>query len=207
MNVKDCTRFIQYGTPRTGSTFQFYLVLVILRISKDTRPIIKQHQLDSHNSCLFVSRIGQSIRDASLKHETVLKVQNFNRFSEYPEEQIASVFRLFNLSASHEHTVLVHMRLWMILRRCCGTQSSESHRKQVHTNTDGIFDENTANCHIYNMSAIENAVLQRSWKGDIVIEYARPPLYKGFCEHEDAKLKRGLDFNDMIYKPHNVFRF
>ena len=206
-DVNTCDSFVQYGTPRTGSTFQFYLLLVILRSLNESRPIHKTHaEVKDPRKCLFVSRVGQSITDKYLRKKKVIHVQEFVHLSQYPEDEVAKVSSLFNLSASKEHQVLVHMRLWMILRQCCGTQSSKAHRKQIHTNITGVFNENTVNCHLYNIHAVEDAILHSTLGkgGNIVIEYQRPPFRKGFCQEEDAKLKSGLDFNPSTAVVHLV---
>ena len=202
-DVNTCDSFVQYGTPRSGSTFQFYLLLIVLRSLNESRPVHKTHkEVKDPHECLFVSRKGRSITDEYLREQRVIHVQEFAHFSQYPENEVAKVSSLFNLSAAKEHQVLVHMRLWMILRQCCGTQSSTVHRKQIHTNMTGVFDENTVNCHLYNIPAVEDAILQSTLgKGkNVVIEYNRPLLRRGFCQAEDAKLKRGLDFNEKTYR-------
>ena len=102
----------------------------------------------------------------------------------------------YNLSKSDSFIVREYMRIWMILRQCCGFQSSQIHRDELH-GCNVMRDRGRDDypwCELYNITVVEE-------------EYVKTRLAKRFnanrlighevgtCALQDEQMRNGIDFN------------
>lgn len=149
---------VQYGTPRTGSTFQWYLLC--------TAANMKLHDLGEGSvHCAFApnaSNAEQAIREHG--HKLVLKMhqpppascksggcfvftshtdnrpkwpgtlyqQVSTRLLVAPLAEVSRYEAAFDLSAADVTALHGYFRYWSVLRECCGSQMSLEYRLRLH---------------------------------------------------------------------------
>jgi hypothetical protein len=183
-------RFVQVGTPRTASTYQWYLICAILRarsLSKynssshatctprerngDRLPhwrLLKLHSLkegaqipDKPNypkTIIFVSRGRDDVKDRlhrdsdlddihlARTHSTpepglacVAHIQDYTTFSQEANIVDPAYINFFGMTATEVDQVTAHLKLWQILRTCCGGQASFDMRASLHNGKARCF--------------------------------------------------------------------
>lgn len=205
----ECKTLLQYGTPRTGSTYQFTILNAINVLRENKWEISKTHegQKSKRGTCLFVSRKKKSISDKWISEAGAIYVQEYDVFAAYPLHEIENYVPLFNLSKNEYNRLYTFMKYWSIVRRCCGSQSSIDYRNRIHglhTLHHKFETVDYVDCDIYNISRVEELLYQTSvsklMQGKVIIESKRPKAHLGFCKREEKKLKAGFDFNGIRWR-------
>uniref|UniRef100_A0A7S3K1Q8 Uncharacterized protein n=1 Tax=Aureoumbra lagunensis TaxID=44058 RepID=A0A7S3K1Q8_9STRA len=202
------TLVIEYGQPRTATTLQY-------TIAKHMA-LLKNHELGIQTPSFgFKSRI----------HFTDLKVNNIWKthrleFSSLVNQTNISVLlltttHLFGAAyiqlmeeVEQDPTSVVddrtYIRFWDLLRLCCGTQQSISHRLYLHgcPPLRPWFSVRSPHCEIYNLTAVEeiayfaeNAFGDRPFVNPFTIEDHRGDERIGSCAKVEKKIIDGIDFN------------
>lgn len=232
MCLENCTSYLQVGSFRSASTFQWYLILTILRAKYPTEVDVgKTHKLTKamlNHTCVFVSRFSkvyhgypvlsiknsiiQSVRvKAASTNSCIVSIQEYTQASSYPELEILKYSELFKLNASLTRHVWTHMKYWMILRRCCGLQSSKDYRKLVHMSalnrTVGInslahkpINPDYPACEVYDLEQVEglflNTYLSRRIKRQhLYLEYNKTEIQNGTCKRDKQRISEGFELS------------
>jgi hypothetical protein len=158
LNLAEAKIIMQVGTPRTGSTFQWYLLC--------TAANMKLHDLGEGSvHCAFApnaSNAEQAIREHG--HKLVLKMhqpppascksggcfvftshtndrpkwpgtlyqQVSTRLLVAPLAEVSRYEAAFDLSAADVTALQGYFRYWSVLRECCGSQMSLEYRLRLH---------------------------------------------------------------------------
>lgn len=120
------------------------------------------------------------------------------------------------------------LKYWEIHRKCCGSQSSKSWRKALHDDGGRtiipIRDTfSSPDCHVYNLRMVEQMVINSTVCRTYLDIMPHPPPhispksfmmhkwidqtalsnticpYNGLCKQEFDLMKKGYDFNGMVY--------
>lgn len=92
--------------------------------------------------------------------------------------------------------VRAYLRLWVQLRRCCGTQQALSNRLRLHgcslpTSGPGSKTGSDVQCESLNLTAIETSLAATN----LVARKVVAPPRIGRCAEEEAALRGGREFN------------
>lgn len=181
--------------------------------------VLKHHTINkikqNCGSCYFVSVRGKLPTSKC----SIAYVQKYENVLKNPDSEVINYAKLFQLKEHETVNLISHMRVWKILRQCCGTQSSIYHRSYIHLKSRNITDysiysymsryrkELDSSCEIYNISEVENTFihnhLTQTWLRNslsIPIEYERKNFVPGYCLFEDKKIYDDIDFNDVKFK-------
>jgi hypothetical protein len=153
---------VQYGTPRTGSTFQAHLLCSAARLvdmlnatrahdgivkciyAENTtvavrliqefghRIVIKMH---SRPPAFCLNRrcaVFTSHRTANLLWPEAVYQQVESRLTVAPLAEISHYQASFHLSAADVDALRAYMRYWSLIRQCCGLQMSTQYRLFLH---------------------------------------------------------------------------
>jgi hypothetical protein len=201
----NCTILVQYGEPRSGSTFQFWLLQSISALKGFRYRVEKTHAAPDianiTSPCIF-----RSLKQRRDRREYAY-TQLYPNFSAHPMAEVKNLGLLFGLNNDKLRQLHVHMKYWSILRRCCGSQSSIDHRNKMHRKATALLHPfetyDFVECNMYVMPQVEHYLTQttvyqllRKAKMKVVLEFHRPPWTPGYCKKADEKLRDGLDFND-----------
>ena len=200
----NCRTLLQYGEPRSGSTFQYWLLESISALKKFRYNVSKTHRRPNFNKispeCVF-----RSVK-TNWDHDVYAYTQRYSEFSAHPLTEVKKLGILFDLDKNELRQLHAHMKYWSILRRCCGSQSSIDHRNQMH-NSNQLHHSFEAydfmECNMYNISQVELYItrttvyrLLKQAQRSLIVEFYRPPWHLGYCQKADQKLRDGFDFND-----------
>lgn len=123
----------------------------------------------------FNQRFAPDVSDKGLekfaklnRHIQVVHAQDYTDFVRQGLGLIWLKYKpMFNLSDSETAQVAMHMKLWSVLRVCCGPQASIDHlmstlsrNKSDVPHLHGREDPDSPSCEFYNLGAIESAFLQ-----------------------------------------------
>lgn len=206
----------QYGSNGTASTLQWYATCSILRLcalrhSKaatdvdcglTARPnaegkfatIAKSYadKVNSHNAtvlCTSENAVAPSPRCAHVQSLSALVAQG----------QVAEIHRLaaaFGLDENETGHLQHHLRLWDIVRKCCGFQASQ---QRHHENAGTYQEHDPANpmCTLYNLAEVEDKLLQtklgRSFEVLVTAGGRSNPKFKsGYCKLTRDKVAEGV---------------
>jgi len=151
---------VQYGTPRTGSTFQWWLLCTVARLKLggnsggDSRiPCLYAPnstyaaQLIQEHRHRVVIKMHASPPDSCLNHRCLVFTSHTSAAALWPEavyqqvphrlltSSLAEVSRYrahFNLKPAEFEAVQGYLRYWSVLRQCCGKQMSLQYRLLLH---------------------------------------------------------------------------
>lgn len=208
----NCIHLVQYGKPRTGSTFQFAILDAINVLKGNAYTLTKTHITPSHllDKCVFVSQKQKSVDQTWLERHPVLHIQKYEIFSRYPLHEIEAYTSIFNLTNDERNKLHVYMKYWNIIRRCCGSQASVDYRNMIHgiKKRKHLFETvDFMDCSIYNITEVERLLFKTTianrMQNGIVVEYNRPKAQPNYCKKEKKKLYLGYDFNGKILLPAN----
>ena len=141
-----------------------------------------------------------------------LLFQNYSNFVLHKgmQYEVSAVSDLFCLTPNEKKNVWHYMRLWAIIRQCCGSQASAEERNHLHGLTNKVHAKNDkagrAFCEIYNLTRVEvglfDTVLGRFFKTHLSSYGGTgdPTIGPGFCTRTRAKIKSGYDFNNFKWK-------
>ena len=176
-------RVIQYGTPRSGSTFQFALACLALRLAHRPRPVrctyadkvsrppdelevLKTHEPPPAALLPGVALLTSgSLGDARWDRQLLSKAaaghsQGYATFSRCPLDEVPTVSGLLGVRDAADVAALVDfMRLWSVLRRCCGPgMAVEAKLALLGCPPDRRVSDGSARCGRYNLAAVESAL-------------------------------------------------
>eukprot|EP00421_Protoceratium_reticulatum_P019636 CAMPEP_0168387484 /NCGR_PEP_ID=MMETSP0228-20121227/15969_1 /TAXON_ID=133427 /ORGANISM="Protoceratium reticulatum, Strain CCCM 535 (=CCMP 1889)" /LENGTH=305 /DNA_ID=CAMNT_0008400721 /DNA_START=91 /DNA_END=1005 /DNA_ORIENTATION=+ len=85
--------------------------------------------------------------------QSILTLRGYLMVGDYAE--------IFSLSDAEKKEMLHYMRHWTVLRQCCGPQLSQDWRNKLQgkNSTRSRSDPNYPACEVYNMDALESALL------------------------------------------------
>ena len=155
------TGFVQYGVPRSGSTYQFVLLCLAVRLKfldvgdipcrfTTDLSVVRPHEVwkvhtypttQAKNYTLVVSVPSRSSAAASRIQEDVnatkrlpqpAAVQFLDEMQLAPLLEVSKYSWLLGLSADDEVLLRSYMRWWEVLRRCCGPQQSVQNVLRLH---------------------------------------------------------------------------
>lgn len=198
---------VQYGTPRSGSTFQYILLCLLARFRTpetrcryerspisvyDENVVVKTHEVPlivgaGERYLLFTSR---SSKEPVLGRKVEVE-QLYESFAQRPSEEVRRYSATFGLTEAEVVSVTAYMRYWSILRQCCGPQQSKTHRQQLHGCVPSLSPEATTYpaCEMYNLTAVEEL-------------FASLPLFRvspvhkvGSCARDEAQIRAGREIN------------
>jgi hypothetical protein len=165
----------------------------------------KTHQRPFHNPCThyFTSSFSKSkLLNYSVVH------QHYADFVKHPLATVEDYAPVFNLTKTMVHEVQVHLRWWMIIRQCCGYQSSQDQRSRLHNSQwrrHKDYDYDYVNCEVYNLDNVEKEFLKTRLAREFTpwVQYVREDLTlvsdaavsPGFCNRTNQDMIRGMDFN------------
>ena len=134
--------------------------------------------------------------------------QYYPDFVKHPLATVEDYAPVFNLTTDMVHDVQVHLRWWMIIRQCCGYQSSQDQRNRLHGNSmrrHHPYDYDYVNCDVYNLDEVEKAFLDTKLARQYTpwVQYVREDFSSlrdtavapGFCNRTNRDIIRGMDFN------------
>lgn len=198
-------RIVQYGIPRTASTFQWTILCKTMQMLhpdqarcsyEDTvtevgpYEVVRTHKMppkSDGNVLVFTStRDGQELWPDSVY------VQNLESVIEDPIAEIEKYRKIFSLSASETAKLQDYMKYWMPIRECCGVGMSLARRQKLH------FCPVTAKdygCDQWDLTSAELHHTQTAlWSG------GKYPDYNiGFCANGDRRIKDGEDWNKKLF--------
>eukprot|EP00966_Prymnesium_polylepis_P206561 4785590-Prymnesium_polylepis.3 len=134
--------------------------------------------------------------------------QHYPEFVKHPLATVEDYAPVFNLTRTMVHEVQVHLRWWMIIRQCCGYQSSQDHRNKLHgfaSRRHQPYDHDYVNCDVYRLDEVEKAFLETKL-ARLYIPYAQfvredmsslrdTAISPGFCNRTNREILNGRDFN------------
>jgi hypothetical protein len=217
------TSIIQWGTPRLGTTFQYTLLCLIVKMKhmpnennvrcdemgSPTRNIgpdmvmkthYRPHPVNFTNYLLFTAaRSSDPVWNGSAYQ------QQYGQFLAAPLEEVKRYQPIFNLTAKEVHSAMAYMRYWSIIRRCCGSQQSLVNRQRLHgcKPSEPITSPQYPACETYNLTAVEE-LLHRLPGYQLFPFYPRMesshgvgrPHYVGYCAETEHKIvEERKDFN------------
>ena len=181
----NATGFVQYGVPRSGSTYQFVLLCLAVRLkyldisdvpcrfttnASLVRPheVWKVHTYPSAvpNYTLAVSVPSRSSAAAAQIQDDLnaskglpqpAVVQFLDEMQLAPLLEVSKYSWLLGLSAHDEVLLRSYMRWWEVLRRCCGPQQSVQNVLRLHgcPPTTEVDADDYAGCEAYNLTQVE----------------------------------------------------
>ena len=225
---RDAIKIIQVGQMRSGSTFQWYVLCSIMRLR---HPLEEVHCNDDEKILSYDSRIqvikthGQSLHHYfyivpkeklfffySVKSDYPVNdvdISYTQRYEDLTRREVGVLLdyqKMFSLSDLDTQLLFQHMRYWMIIRRCCGSQQSYDNRLKLHNSTSprakAFISYDYLSCDIYDLDLVEEMFLQTNlsqrYPDDLYSANVRPTenIKKGFCRQSAEKIKAGYDFND-----------
>jgi hypothetical protein len=131
-------------------------------------------------------------------------------YTDFVREGLAVLHRvyrpMFQLSEKSTLRVHRHMKLWQVLRTCCGSQQSLQHRAVLHNFSvraqhyhNQAYDD--PDCETYNLAQLEAAFLEtdlaRAYPRELYFSEGRGSLeriYEGACNAWEKKIRAGYDF-------------
>ncbi|KAL1504440.1 hypothetical protein AB1Y20_010846 [Prymnesium parvum] len=148
------------------------------------------------------SHLPQKLLPYSVVH------QHYAELVRSPLAAVEAYAPVFNLTREMVREVQMHLRWWMIIRQCCGYQSSQDHRNQLHGfagRRHAEFDYDYVNCDVYQLPVVERAFLSTRLARQYIpwIQFVREDVSllrdtsvsPGFCNRTNADIRRGMDFN------------
>ena len=229
----DHSKLLQYGESRSGSTFQWYTICSLMRacaLKRGAAPESVCCQKPSRcpsNATAFVSKVHtppvgmphahifRSERDGHVDGKFAVR-QRYDELIDQGAYIVHSYASLFpSLRRSDFDVVVAHMRLWAILRQCCGSQQSLESRLALHNSTLSPRRPKRAvdhsQCRMYNLAEVERLMLatalgQRhpesiwlSWREDqfVTLPLDDVRIRPGFCSRTNAAIANGADFNNI----------
>ena len=149
---------VQFGTPRTGSTFQFWLLCTAAKMKAqalgagnvtcmfapsqpDAENAIRQHGhrlvLKTHHEVPASCKSGgcfvfTSDTTNTPKWPGTLYQQLLARLLVAPLAEVSNYQAAFDLSAADITALEGYFRHWSVLRECCGSQMSVEYRLSLH---------------------------------------------------------------------------
>ena len=239
--------FLQYGVPRTATTLQFITVRACLcAIGHTSAHVSKTHNASSATragrigTVLFVTSGAHSptyLFDSLRGHEpwqvearklenaweipnaSIWYVQNVAAVAKRDWKIIEDYREVFDLNEQEFGAVVQFMRLWDVLRRCCGPQMSLDYRMRLYSEKDyapHLTSQSMAwdACEMYDIDQVEllfmQSILVKKCKGvapgsinladSLEDGLAWSKLNGTFCSlYRNAAIHEKLKFNQ---KPH-----
>jgi hypothetical protein len=203
-------RIIQYGTPRTGSTFQHKLLCLVVRMrlnstapwcgwrrgrirDDDIEGIGANSVIKTHTSPKLSRRASDAVvftsqKDTSIFAGSVVS-QTMATFSMCPLNEVQRYRAFFGLTDAQVLAIRAYLRFWMIIRQCCGLQQSKINRQRLHgcPTSVGTDSPRYPACEAYNVTAVEKLLSELE-----AFRFQRVPLQ---CAKDEAEIIGGLDFN------------
>ena len=225
---------VQYGTPRTGSAFQFHLLCIMARMSllsfnnhsnvvcSFAKNASEAEALIQKNGHLLVLKMHDRPPDVCRNKGCFVFSSHTNHEEKWPEsiyQQVLSEFRstplkisssyktTFNLNENFVDKLQGYMRYWSILRQCCGNQMSQHQRLILHGCADTISTDSLSYpaCELYNRNELSN-LLSRTFVVRMKLETPVIHDYNAYCNAEDQKIIEGNDFNGAVFKGCDTLR-
>ena len=207
---------VQWGQPRSGSTFQYTLLCLIAKMrGRGTSPeptcnfaptlsadmlqpntVFKTHRRPpaTSNYSLFVSHGDERLETSGLPEPVVVQTlaRNKDLLNEVDRYRAA-----FGLSPDETEHIYGYMRYWSILRRCCGLQQSKYNRLRLHGCAVPIAVDSLEfpMCEAYNLTEVEVLFTQTRLYSYLQTDGQHTP---GTCEADEQLLRGGLEFSGTI---------
>lgn len=183
--LKPPYRIVQYGIPRSGSTFQTHLLHAIVSLKQpnshiqfmvnsknledDSSFLVKTHKFDDrlmqiaeqHDVSTFTSKslVGTSDRDMIMNNFTypVLYTQTKENLLNCSLCEVDHYSKIFGLTKKEVEDIKQYMKYYEIIRRCCGYQMSKYEMKRLNgcNMTKYRSLPSYPNCEAYNKTDIE----------------------------------------------------
>ena len=221
--LKPPFRVVQNGQPRTGSTFQTTLLYAIMSVKSppgskvliESRNreklhdavvdgilsnhsfIVKTHAGDNNNLFLeILQRIGiVSVFSSGARAPFAMYNQQLDRLLNCSLCEVDRYKALFGMTNAEVAMVKEHMRMYQILRRCCGSQMSKYRRLQLHNCDYEQFKSypDYPWCENEDLHAVETAFAQ----SPVPYHLSNSPKWNwnkpGDCDRIDQYIIEGLD--------------
>lgn len=184
------SRFVQYGVPRTATTLQFISMRACLcAIGHTSAQVIKAHNLSRvinqarTGAVLFVTS-GKGFDSPSpyepwqfearelenawkIPKGSIWYVQNVAAVAKLEWKIVTDYKEIFGLSKEQFGPVVQFMRLWDVLRRCCGPQMSLDYRMRMYGKKGyrpHLTSESVAwdACDLYDIDQVERRYMRSS---------------------------------------------
>jgi hypothetical protein len=140
---------VQYGVPRSASTFQWTLLCLIARMkatpgtpvdcyyqetdrpveSVGPRTVVKTHVPPIHGGPFHVFA---SIRSGHDGWPTAVYTQSLEHMSDNPLSEVSRYEPVFSLTPAQTQLLREYLGLWSTLRQCCGRGQSLANRQRLH---------------------------------------------------------------------------
>jgi len=129
------TSIVQFGRPRTSSTTQTCILMIIKCFRPAIKEVKKLHRRPKFNSgktWYFQSAMDNKTLSAAPVKAIHYRRALMNEGFPYLERSVSRVYGpLFGLSSQERTDLLDYMRLWNVLRQCCGLQLSKPYAEQL----------------------------------------------------------------------------
>ena len=212
-------QIIQAGNPRTGSTFQYHLLLAIVFLTSPPNTTIQQGLLKlkrinkalgnnstfvhkTHNFKMASNAASQSenivVFQSSPSMTIALYTQDQKELLECSICEIDAYRPFFGISDQEREQLQDHMQLWEKLRRCCGWQMSKYQVMRLNgcNMTNHMQKAEYPMCEQYNLTDIELRLVANPIPADGVYGWKEP----GDCEKVHKKIADGKGFMGKPFK-------
>jgi len=161
--ARQAKKILQIGVPRTGSTWQYQLLCVIMQLVHDydvdchggadsseaTYQVLKSHSFRTvtgeigkakakEDLAMFLTtNMEPHIQDKQLKRVGYSwgVIQTYDTLVKEGLAVIQTYSKLFGLTEHQTKMVYQYMKYWQITRRCCGNQQGQDNFKRLQNST------------------------------------------------------------------------
>jgi len=202
------TAIVQYGEPRSASTFQFTLLCVITRMLHPSTSVPCRYEATVN----LAGTVGGSASPLVIKTHNPPKDGPFAVFTStrkkgtqlwagalYSQDlgsvvaddlaEVSKYMDIFQLNTSQVQQIRDFLPLWSIQRQCCGIGQSLANRQRLH-GCPVTADQHGAQCLTQNMTNVELQFLQTP-----LYPYRYPGDYMpGRCAREELAIRNGAEW-------------
>jgi hypothetical protein len=184
-------------------------------LPEQSREDVPDGNASSPGAVVFISQKMDDKAAGYVRTETTLPsgwghIVYRQRYSQFIRDGLAvlhHVYRpMFGLSERATLWIHRHVKLWQVLRTCCGSQQSVQHRAVLHGlsgNKQAYHQESydDPDCDIYDLQGLETAFLStrlsRAYPNELYLADGRPDerIVRGVCATWEKKIRQGFDFS------------